>query len=268
MGRSFSVRETLLVAAVLAVLLGVAWGVVTWVSPKSENPPASWELTVKSLLRDHLEEAVDAAEIHNPQVSAALQTIEKRLESGLEHPLPYPVEIVVVASSEINALTFPGGLIVVNRGLLEHAANAEEVAAVLAHEMGHVFHHDPADALKRSLILASLSVLSSDSNALREVAQMLAHNAFTRTVEDRADDFAFAALARAGISPSHFGDFLAGLPDSPQGRFVQKNLPYLLDHPSRERRILKAKSAPFSGTVRPLAIDWAQVRSSLSGGSS
>jgi hypothetical protein len=44
----------------------------------------------------------------------------------------------IVNSKELNSLGFPGGSIYVNRGLIEVAANDAEVAAILAHEIGHV----------------------------------------------------------------------------------------------------------------------------------
>ena len=40
-------------------------------------------------------------------------------------------------SSTLNASSGPNGLIVINRGILEYAANEEEVAMVIAHEIGH-----------------------------------------------------------------------------------------------------------------------------------
>ena len=39
--------------------------------------------------------------------------------------------------SSLNAGARPNGLIVVNRGIVEYAANEEEVCMVIAHEMGH-----------------------------------------------------------------------------------------------------------------------------------
>lgn len=265
MTRGFSWKELLAILGGLLLLGALSWGVVALATPvKSVPPPQGWELSVKKLIRGQLETALDAQEVRKPKTQAALKAIVLRLEGALREPLPYSVDVVVVASPQINALTFPGGLIVVDEALLEHASGAEEVAAVLAHEMGHVAHHDSADSLKRGLLLASLASLTAGTDTMREVVQTLSRDAFTRQVEDRADQFAFDLLARAQIKPSRLGDFLASLPQTPQGTFVQKNLPYLLDHPSQELRIAKARRAPFSGDESPLPIDWAAVKSELS----
>jgi beta-barrel assembly-enhancing protease len=265
MSSRFSWKELLILSGGLLVLGGVSWGVVELLTPPVHEvlAPEKWDLALKKLVRGQLENALNASEVRKPKTQAALRVLQQRLENALPTPLPYPLDIVVVSDPEVNAFTFPGGLIVVNQGLLEHAADPEEVAAVLAHEMGHVVHHDPSDSLKRGLLLASLAALTSDSGAVRAAIQTLSRNAFSRNVEDRADEFAFDLLARARIKPSRFADFLSSLPETPQGRFVQKNLPYLTDHPSRMLRIDKARRAPFFGVEEPLAVDWAAVKAEL-----
>ena len=52
--------------------------------------------------------------------------------------LPYPLRVSVLDHGMANALAVPGGRILIFRGLLEAADNPEEVAGVLAHEIGHV----------------------------------------------------------------------------------------------------------------------------------
>src|SRR5215467_8788136 len=44
----------------------------------------------------------------------------------------------IVNSKEINSLGFPGGAIYLYRGLLEMVSNDDELAAIVAHEIGHV----------------------------------------------------------------------------------------------------------------------------------
>jgi Zn-dependent protease with chaperone function len=48
----------------------------------------------------------------------------------------------VLDASEPNAFACPGGIILVTRGLIKSCQNEDELAAVLAHEVGHVVHHD------------------------------------------------------------------------------------------------------------------------------
>ena len=50
---------------------------------------------------------------------------------------------------EINAFALPGGFIYVNRGLIEAAETQDELAGVLAHEIGHVVARHGADQAMR-----------------------------------------------------------------------------------------------------------------------
>ena len=49
------------------------------------------------------------------------------------------------ANRSMNAGAGNNGLIFVNRGILEYADNEEEVAMVIAHEIGHQAANHPAD---------------------------------------------------------------------------------------------------------------------------
>ena len=65
----------------------------------------------------------------------------------------------IVNSKELNSLGFPGGSIYVNRGLIEVAANDAELAAILAHEIGHVAaRHGTAQLSRQLLVQAPISI--------------------------------------------------------------------------------------------------------------
>src|SRR5262249_2638374 len=56
--------------------------------------------------------------------------------------LPTPPRIAVLRKSDANAVALPGGLIYVFYGLIEKSENPDELAGVIAHELGHVAHRD------------------------------------------------------------------------------------------------------------------------------
>lgn len=266
MSRRFDVRELLVLVVGLIVLALASWGLVAWLAPRSPHAVsgtvADWEPGFKDLIRGQLEWSLNASLVDKPKTGAALAAIAKRLQDALPEPLPYKLEIVVTDSPQVNALTFPGGLIVVHSGLLERAT-PEETAAVLAHEMGHVAHHDSADLIVKTLVVASAAALTTDSQAVREAVQLLSRTAFSREVEDRADAFALDLLARARIRPSRLGDVLASTSESFEGKFVRKHLPFLQDHPDLDERVQKARGAPFAGPEEPFDVDWDAVQQEL-----
>jgi beta-barrel assembly-enhancing protease len=64
-----------------------------------------------------------------------------------------PVRIHIVNSRDVNSVAFPGGVIYINRGLIELTSNEDELAAILAHEIGHVFARHATAQLSRQLIV-------------------------------------------------------------------------------------------------------------------
>ena len=72
----------------------------------------------------------------------------------------YPYRVRAVDSSDINAFTFPGGFLYVNRGLLAATRNESELAGVLAHEVSHVaLRHGTHEASKAYGAQAGLGIL-------------------------------------------------------------------------------------------------------------
>ena len=69
---------------------------------------------------------------------AALARLIGKLEAAAA--LPIPLDIKVVRRSEANAIALPGGHIYVFQGLVDKSESADELAGVIAHEIGHVAH--------------------------------------------------------------------------------------------------------------------------------
>src|SRR5262249_61944089 len=56
--------------------------------------------------------------------------------------LPFLVRAAVVRRTAINAISLPGGRICVYAGYVKKAETPDELAAAIAHEMGHIAHRD------------------------------------------------------------------------------------------------------------------------------
>lgn len=103
-----------------------------------------------------------------------------------------------------NAFAVPGGIVVMTDELVEIAASDAEIAAVLAHEVGHLYHRhslrillqDSATAL---LIVSITGDLSSVTALSAAVPTMLMRAKYSRDFEREADAFAFAYLESRDI---------------------------------------------------------------------
>jgi predicted Zn-dependent protease len=109
----------------------------------------------------------------------------------------------------VNAFALPGGHIIVMRGLIEMAQTPEHLAAVLAHELGHVAQRDPIlQALRAAGTAGLLSLVLGDATGgtvLALAGETLISAKNSRAVEARADDFALAQLAAGGRVPRGIG---------------------------------------------------------------
>ena len=78
--------------------------------------------------------------VRNEALNIYLDTIANRLLSGLP-PTKTRFRLMLVESSEINGFSLAGGRVYLTRKLVANAKNEDEVAGVIAHEMGHILTH-------------------------------------------------------------------------------------------------------------------------------
>ncbi len=121
----------------------------------------------------------------------------------------------LLCSDEVNALSLPGGHVFVMRGLIGHADSLDEIAAVLAHEIGHIEDHDFRRVALRQLmwvgVEAALAKRSSSAAAAARVAGTLSALRHSRRQEAQADAYAVRACLLAGYDPAALKSFLAKL---------------------------------------------------------
>ena len=74
---------------------------------------------------------------------------------GIGENLRLPLTIHLLDSEIVNAAIMPGGHVLINTGLLQEVKSENELAFVLAHELGHFQNQDPLKSLGRSLVIIS-----------------------------------------------------------------------------------------------------------------
>jgi len=238
--------------AVLSVL--VVLGAIRGLDLVARAIPYSWEQKLGDAISgDFAERACRSA-----AGQQALDALAKRLS-----PSDKPMRIGVVNIPLVNAVALPGGRILIFRGLIDKAASPDEVAGVLAHEIGHVEHRHVMIALLRRF---GVGLLIGSGGRAGEYGQALLESRYSRKAESEADAYSIAHLRQAGISPQATADFFARLGKG------EPNMPgfmvYLASHPpSAERRKRFAEGATTMGATRPaLTIsEWTAVRAMCGG---
>ena len=139
-----------------------------------------------------------------PAGAGALHALVERIAPG-----DAALDVQVVNLPIVNAVTLPGGRIVLFEGLVKAAAGPDEVAGVLGHEMGHVRHRDVLEALLRHVGLSVL--LGGLDGQVGGYTNALLSSAYSRTAETNADSYAIALLEGAHVSPAPLAAFFKRL---------------------------------------------------------
>ena len=136
-----------------------------------------------------------------------------------------------------NAFALPGGTVVLLDELVATAEHDDEIAAVLAHEIGHLRErHTMRHVLQTSvagvLVAAVVGDVLSVSSYAAALPAFLLEARYSRAFELEADQVGFAILDRVGIDRAHFVRFLTRMEkDHPS------NVPgFLSTHPRADER--------------------------------
>jgi beta-barrel assembly-enhancing protease len=147
----------------------------------------------------------------------------------------------------------PGGVIVVNTGLIEATTRPEELAGVLVHEVQHVELRHSIRGMVKNLGLRGLFAFAAGdlTGSLRgEAAVGLTSLKFSRDDEREADQAGFDALIAVGIDPSGMPSFFETMSQQPGDATVA----FASTHPSSADReaALRERLRAMTETFTPL----------------
>ncbi|MDP2562585.1 M48 family metalloprotease [Psychrobium sp. 1_MG-2023] len=125
----------------------------------------------------------------------------------------------IIDKPDINAFALPGGYIYINRGLLAYLDSEAQLAAVLAHEIGHITarHVVRQDtARKGANVLSVLSVFTTGNAHISDVTRLWSSAAvkgYGREMELEADGFGAEYLFNSGYDPHAMVETIGVLKD-------------------------------------------------------
>ncbi len=248
------------VAAVLALMAGLYLAFPVLIERLAAYIPVSWEEAAGKAAADRLIARLSAGgECREPAGTAALERLTGRLAAAVETPFRFRVRVADAAMA--NAFAAPGGHIVLLRGLVESAETSEEVAGVLAHEMGHVIERHATEAMLRNAgIKVVLGPLLGDPSSLMpdlgKAAAVVLTLSFSRKAEREADGRAVGILTAAGIGGG-LARFLDRLAES-EGEAIAYT-GFLSTHPEARERARAARQARKGAAAMPPE-DWTALK--------
>lgn len=202
----------------------------------------------------------DRAVCTTPAGTTALQRLVSTLIRDAH--LPQKLTVRVVNTPVVNALALPGGQILVFRGLLDFAADPNEVAGVLAHEIAHVeLRHPLQMAIEVSSGGFLVGLLMGDAVGFSVVASLggtMLTSHYSRDMEAEADARGLALMHAANLATAPMGHFFQRLTHEGKGT---EPLPLLASHPGLEVRAAQILREPATGGPALSGPDWVALKS-------
>jgi beta-barrel assembly-enhancing protease len=222
-------QATVAFAGVSAAVVAIVLLTPQWLAPLI---PAS----VEQSMGDTLVGDFGGRFCHTDKGKAALDKLVRSLDAN-----PKDLQVEVAKIDMLNAVALPGGKVILFDGLVKQAKSADEVAGVLAHEIGHVRERHVMQSLLRQMGLAVV-LGGLDGSGGSMLSGALSVN-YTRGSEREADAYSMKALSGAAISPVATADFfnrLAKLSGEAEGnKRLTSMTGYISSHPlSAERKKL------------------------------
>jgi len=185
---------------------------------------------------------------NDPAVNAYVRNMGQKIVAQAAPPFnQLPWNFHVVEDESINAFAIPGGHVYVHTGLIKNAANASQLAGVMAHEISHVLARHSTEQLSRQYGLSVIAgaVLGQNPGQLTQIAaQIVAGGAlarFSRDAEREADNIGIQAMAAAGYNPNGMAAMFEVLLAQRQGQ-PGKLEQFFSTHPLTEERVRDARS--------------------------
>ncbi len=221
---------TLLIVSLIVVVVFLVEIAILFISPETEAKLFGGFSPADLTVADSDTERVQ-------RVQALLDRLSARWPESA-----YSFRVEIDESDQPNAFAFPGGLIVVTSALIEQAESENELAFVLAHELGHFHNRDHLRLLGRAAVLGIVFAMISGNNSGTGLSTGIADlttRHFSRRQETRADEFGaglvFAEYGHIGEAWRFF-ERVSGTHDG------EKWLAYISTHPASERRVEHIKA--------------------------
>lgn len=152
-------------------------------------------------------------------------------------------EVVIFKDNSLNAFALPGNKIGVYTGMIKLVDNQDQLAAVIAHEIGHVLsRHSNERASQQMAVSQGMSLLqqtaAGNSPAMMGLlglgAQYGVLMPYSRTQESEADVIGQKLMASAGFDPRQSVMLWQKMAQASKG---QKPIEFMSTHPSDVTRI-------------------------------
>jgi Zn-dependent protease with chaperone function len=225
-------------------IVGMAYFAIPYLADRmAPYIPFSFEKRLGDAFDKQIRSMLDGKECDQPAGRAAFTVLVDKIKNAGEIEMPIEPHVLSTKIRMENALALPGGHIYLLDGLLQRARGPDELAGILAHEIGHVQHRD---GMRRMIQTGGTSFLFgllfgdvTGAGAVIFVGRSLLDASYSRDAERGADAFAVDVMHKLGRSPLPSGNLLFRI----TGEQAKKGSGILSSHPLTEERLDTMKKA-------------------------
>ncbi len=184
----------------------------------------------QSIGKRYLQEIVEEdSMVSDPVANRLFASVYKPLIKAAQ--IKQPMTILIIRSPIQNAVTLPGGYILVFTGLIKQVKNPDALAGILAHELAHVKYQHNLRQIGRESAFEMVLVSIIGYNKIEQGTQFLISMTFSREFEQQADSAALNYLDKLKISSLPLKEFFQSMNDT------DDVLTFSSTHPSTQSRI-------------------------------
>lgn len=199
----------------------------------------------------------------NAQLNDYVNMLGQTLAAASDKPEIFGgYHFLVLDSEDINAFATPGGHIFVTRGLIRCCQSEDALAAVLAHEIGHIQLRHGMQSIEKARNTQALTIIATEgartlgssemaqltdtfSGVISDITNSLINNGYSRSFEYQADQAAVKLVNRLGYNPQGLIDMLKVM----SGNIKKGGNDFAKTHPAPNERIGKIQESGLSFTA-------------------
>lgn len=229
-------------ATAVVLVLAYLYGLPLAAETVARMLPASTEQTISRGMLSFLDRRLLEPSKLPPARQAAIAAHFRSLAAPQAEAPDYTI---VFRKSRIgpNAFALPSGEIVLTDELIALMDNDEQIAGILAHELGHLHErHLMRRIVQSSAIGAAATAVFGDASAIvANIPTLLLDLKYSRDAERKADDYAIAMMKKNGIPLTQLISGFEKLQAAAGNGDALS--PYLSSHPPTDERIARIRQA-------------------------
>ncbi len=185
--------------------------------------------------------------VQDPELNEYVNRVGKKV--AVNSDLKAPVTVKIIESPTFNASSLPGGFLYVTTGLLKNLDSEAQLAAALAHEIGHLAARHAASQATRRILMDGIGFLPfgtayAIATDISQPSVPLALAKFSRGQELEADFLGVQYLYKSGYDPNALVALLEktrSIEARTSGATSRRHKAYA-SHPQTQARISKAQN--------------------------